>query len=226
MWSPGRAEALLRQRERAASRAARTSSARTSRLDLAEPAIRSGSRRTRTTPSAGRASAATASGSSTSAAPTCGSSARRRRAAAEARHRGQRRRQVEHRADASRSPGTRPSSPSRRTRTPRSSSCTANCSWSKLPGRRQGHAADRLARVRPRRQLRPDGKSILFLSDRTGHEDLYLLEPDDPEHPELTKAHKFKVKRLTSTPEAETGATLQPRRATASRSSAAASSGR
>jgi tricorn protease len=57
----------------------------------------------------------------------------------------------------------------------------------------------------------PDGKSILFLSDRTGHEDIYLLKPDDPEHPELTKAHKFKVTRLTSTPEAEIGPNFSPK---------------
>ncbi len=57
----------------------------------------------------------------------------------------------------------------------------------------------------------PDGKSIVFLSDRTGHEDIYLLQPDDPEHPELTKAHKFKVKQLTNTPEGETGVTFSPK---------------
>lgn len=52
----------------------------------------------------------------------------------------------------------------------------------------------------------PDGKSILFASDRGGVVDLYLLETDDPEHSELAKAHKFKVKRLTDTPEEETQA--------------------
>ncbi len=57
----------------------------------------------------------------------------------------------------------------------------------------------------------PDGKSILFASDRGGVEDLYLLEPDDPEHPELTKAHTFKVKQLTRTPEAESGARFNPK---------------
>jgi tricorn protease len=57
----------------------------------------------------------------------------------------------------------------------------------------------------------PDGKSILFASDRGGVEDLYLLEPDDPEHPELTKAHTFKVKPLTRTPEAESGARFSPK---------------
>jgi tricorn protease len=56
----------------------------------------------------------------------------------------------------------------------------------------------------------PDSKKILFASDRGGFEDLYLLEPDDPEHPELVKAHKFKVKQLTHTPEKETGASFSP----------------
>jgi tricorn protease len=56
----------------------------------------------------------------------------------------------------------------------------------------------------------PDGKSILFAADRNGHEDLYLLTPDDPEHPEITKAHHFKAKQLTNTPEAEAGASFSP----------------
>jgi tricorn protease len=56
----------------------------------------------------------------------------------------------------------------------------------------------------------PDGKSLIFASDRGGQEDLYLLEPDDAERPELTKAHKFKTKRLTNTPEAETGVSYSP----------------
>lgn len=57
----------------------------------------------------------------------------------------------------------------------------------------------------------PNGKSILFASDRSGVEDLYLLEPDDAEHPELVKAHKFKVKRLTHTPQEESGASFSPK---------------
>ena len=57
----------------------------------------------------------------------------------------------------------------------------------------------------------PDGKSILFASDRTGVEDLYVLEPDDPEHPELTKAHTFKVRQLTRTPEEESAASFAPK---------------
>ncbi|MGE3807505.1 MAG: S41 family peptidase [Gemmataceae bacterium] len=56
----------------------------------------------------------------------------------------------------------------------------------------------------------PDSKKIIFASDRNGHEDLYLLEPDDPEHPELVKAHRFKASQLTSTPEAEFGVSFSP----------------
>jgi len=51
----------------------------------------------------------------------------------------------------------------------------------------------------------PDGKSLLFLSDRSGHEDIYALESDDAEHKELLKAHRFKVKQLTKTAEPELG---------------------
>jgi tricorn protease len=56
----------------------------------------------------------------------------------------------------------------------------------------------------------PDSKKILFLSDRGGHEDIYLLESDDPETSDLAKANHFKVKRLTNTPEAEIGVTFTP----------------
>src|SRR5436190_2577821 len=56
----------------------------------------------------------------------------------------------------------------------------------------------------------PDGKKIVFASDRSGHEDLYLLEPDDPDHPELVKAHRFKVKGLTDTPDGESEANFAP----------------
>lgn len=56
----------------------------------------------------------------------------------------------------------------------------------------------------------PDSKKIIFCSDRNGHEDLYLLEADDPEHPELVNAHKFKTKQLTFTPEAEFGVSFAP----------------
>jgi tricorn protease len=56
----------------------------------------------------------------------------------------------------------------------------------------------------------PDGKSILFTSDRGGQEDLYLLQHDDPEHPDLTKAHRFKTTRLTNNQEPEIGASFSP----------------
>ncbi len=57
----------------------------------------------------------------------------------------------------------------------------------------------------------PDGKRILFASDRNGTTDLYALEADDPEHPELTKAHKFKTTRLTNTASEELAATFSPK---------------
>lgn len=57
----------------------------------------------------------------------------------------------------------------------------------------------------------PDGKKILFASDRNGTTDLYVLEHDDPEHPDLTKAHKFKTTRLTNTASEEAGATYSPK---------------
>jgi tricorn protease len=56
----------------------------------------------------------------------------------------------------------------------------------------------------------PDSKKIIFTSDRGGQEDLYLLEPDDPESKELVQAHKFKVQQLTNTPEAEIGVSFAP----------------
>jgi tricorn protease len=56
----------------------------------------------------------------------------------------------------------------------------------------------------------PDGSKIIFISDRNGHDDLYLLEADDPDHPKLTEAHKFKVTQLTDTREAEFGVTFAP----------------
>ena len=56
----------------------------------------------------------------------------------------------------------------------------------------------------------PDSSKIIFVSDRNGYEDLYLLEPDDPEHPRLVNAHHFKVKQLTNTREAESGVSFAP----------------
>jgi tricorn protease len=56
----------------------------------------------------------------------------------------------------------------------------------------------------------PDSRQIVFASDRSGREELYLLESDDPDHRELVRAHKFKVKQLTDTPEAELAASFSP----------------
>ncbi len=56
----------------------------------------------------------------------------------------------------------------------------------------------------------PDGQRIIFASDRNGFEDLYLLEPDDVDHPKLAEAQKFKTTRLTDTIEAEIGVNFAP----------------
>ena len=56
----------------------------------------------------------------------------------------------------------------------------------------------------------PDTKKILFLSDRGGHDNIWLLEADDPEHPDFGQAHRFKVKQLTKTPRGEMGVSFAP----------------
>ena len=56
----------------------------------------------------------------------------------------------------------------------------------------------------------PDGKKIVFLSDRGGHEDVYLLDSDDPDHADLHLANHFKVKQLTKTVASEEGVTFSP----------------
>jgi tricorn protease len=56
----------------------------------------------------------------------------------------------------------------------------------------------------------PDGSKMIFISDRNGHEDLYLLEANDPDHPRFTEANRFKVTQLTKTREAELGVTFAP----------------
>jgi tricorn protease len=57
----------------------------------------------------------------------------------------------------------------------------------------------------------PNSSKILFVSDRGGHDDVYVLEPDDPDHPKFVEAHKFKEPRqITSTREAEMGITFSP----------------
>jgi tricorn protease len=56
----------------------------------------------------------------------------------------------------------------------------------------------------------PDGSKLLFISDRGGHEDIYLLESGETEHPKLFEANQFKVTQLTNTPEPETGMSFSP----------------
>ncbi|MGH7172406.1 MAG: S41 family peptidase [Gemmataceae bacterium] len=56
----------------------------------------------------------------------------------------------------------------------------------------------------------PDGSKILFISDRNGREDLYLLESDEPEHKNVTEAHRFKIKQLTDTSDGEMNLSFAP----------------
>jgi tricorn protease len=56
----------------------------------------------------------------------------------------------------------------------------------------------------------PDSRKILFASDRSGAEDLYILESDDPEHGDLLRAHTFRARQLTKGPEAEGQASYSP----------------
>ncbi len=55
-----------------------------------------------------------------------------------------------------------------------------------------------------------DNKKLVFVSDRNGYEELYLLESDDPDTSDLTKAIRTKTKPLTTTPEAEMGPSFSP----------------
>jgi tricorn protease len=56
----------------------------------------------------------------------------------------------------------------------------------------------------------PDNKRLLFVSDRNGYEELYLLESDDPDTTDLARATKFKTKALTNTPEPEDAPSFTP----------------
>jgi tricorn protease len=56
----------------------------------------------------------------------------------------------------------------------------------------------------------PDGNKIIFISDKDGQEDLYLLQSNDPDHSKLVEAHLFKTTRLTNTPEPEEGVSFSP----------------
>ncbi len=56
----------------------------------------------------------------------------------------------------------------------------------------------------------PDGRKVLFASDRSGVIDLYILEHDDPDRPEVTRARQHKASRLTDDRDEETAATFSP----------------
>jgi tricorn protease len=56
----------------------------------------------------------------------------------------------------------------------------------------------------------PDGSKIIFTSDRGGYENLYLLESDDPAHPNLAEADKFKVKQITDTHDGPAAVSFHP----------------
>ena len=51
----------------------------------------------------------------------------------------------------------------------------------------------------------PDFSRILFISDRDGQEDIYMVESDDPEHAKLIDSRRFRVKRLTNDRAPEAG---------------------
>jgi tricorn protease len=59
-------------------------------------------------------------------------------------------------------------------------------------------------------QWAPDGTKVLFLSDRDGHDNIYVLTADDPEHPKFTEAHRFKTTQLTKFKDAAAGVTFSP----------------
>lgn len=56
----------------------------------------------------------------------------------------------------------------------------------------------------------PDGKKLVYLSDAKGFEDIYILESDEPEQRDFTRAKRFKSRQLTHTPEAESGVSFAP----------------
>ncbi len=57
----------------------------------------------------------------------------------------------------------------------------------------------------------PDSTKIVFVSDRTGTDELFLLEQDDPDNPSLTKATKHKTTQLTTTKEGESFPLFSPK---------------
>ncbi|MCI0685506.1 MAG: S41 family peptidase [Gemmataceae bacterium] len=56
----------------------------------------------------------------------------------------------------------------------------------------------------------PDSRKMLFLSDRGGHDNVWLLEADDPDHPDFVQAHRFKTRQLTKSMQSEMGLSFAP----------------
>jgi tricorn protease len=56
----------------------------------------------------------------------------------------------------------------------------------------------------------PDGKKLIFLSDRGGHEDIWLLESAEPANATLVKATSTKLTQLTKSDDAEQGINFSP----------------
>jgi len=55
-----------------------------------------------------------------------------------------------------------------------------------------------------------DGKTLFFTSDRDGNYNIYKVVSDDKEREKLSEALKFKVEKLTETPDDESGLKLSP----------------
>jgi len=72
--------------------------------------------------------------------------------------------------------------------------------------KRKGGKANRLTETPARERhpsWTPDGKALLFTSDRGGTNDVFALRSDDPAEPSLAKAKYFKVEPLAAGPERE-----------------------
>ncbi len=56
----------------------------------------------------------------------------------------------------------------------------------------------------------PDSKSVLFVSDTSGEEQIWRVKSDDAAEPRLTHARKFAVEKVTETPGEKSGLELSP----------------
>ncbi len=56
----------------------------------------------------------------------------------------------------------------------------------------------------------PDSSRVLFISDKSGHDNIYALQADDAEHPQFTSARRFKTTRLTTSSDGVLGLSFAP----------------